>query len=90
MFFAHMEIDEGDDKQMLIVGLSKENIRRLQEGQPIVIRRGVHGEGVPKGWQITLLVGEPDEIARQFKEAGMIKPDTKINRDPRLGLSTDT
>jgi hypothetical protein len=71
--------------QMLLLGVSRENVNRLIKGQPILVKRETHGDGIPRGWQITIVFGETEEdIANDLRRAGMVSKDTKIYKDPRL------
>jgi hypothetical protein len=73
------------DSELLILGLSRENVTRLLDGQPIRIRRKTHGDGVPEGWEIIILWGETESTMHAaFVKHGLIGPETKIHRDPRL------
>lgn len=68
-----------------MLGLSRENIGRLKDGQPIHVRRATHGEGVPRGWEIVIVYGETEQAMHEdFKKHRLIGPDTKIHFDPRL------
>lgn len=74
-----------EKEEMILLGLSLENVRRLVGGEPILLRRETHGDGIPEGWQISIIYGRTEaDIAKQFSAAGMITKDTKIHRDPRL------
>jgi hypothetical protein len=70
-------------EEMLVLGLSQENIKRLQDGKPMYLTRATHGDGIPEGWRIMIFTGK-DETAM----ANMIKPfcsaHTQIKKDPRL------
>ena len=77
--------NETPGREFLLIGLSKENIARLQEGKPIQIQRSTHGDGVPDGWTIAIMYGETELAMHDaLKGAGVLRPDTKINIDPRL------
>lgn len=79
------ESDDGKKGELLILGLTNENIRRLVQGKPMKLTRETHGEGVPEGWEIAILFGRTeDDLAQMLREAGAIDADTKINRDPKL------
>jgi hypothetical protein len=72
-------------EQILILGLSQENIDRLSKGQPMHVSREKHGDGVPDGWEILILYGKTEaDIHRQLAEAGAIGEETQIFKDPRL------
>jgi hypothetical protein len=64
-----------DDEQLLILGLSRENIRRLQEGQPIDLSQKTHGVAMPRGLKICIFAGETEESMRQ-QMADLIGPTT--------------
>lgn len=69
------------------LGLTTENVRRLQDDQPIHVRVA---EMVPDGTLANdvefLLYHGTDELAlrAQLLEAGLIGPDTEEHIDPRL------
>lgn len=71
--------------EVLVIGLSRGNVDRLTSGQPILMRRETHGEGVPEGWQIAICFAETEtELRREFVEAGMVTDNTKVMIDKRL------
>jgi hypothetical protein len=71
--------------EILILGLTRENLSRLQQTQPIHIRRQTHGDGIPEGWEIIIIFGESERaIISEFEKAGMIDPETTVHVDPRL------
>lgn len=71
--------------EILMLGLSRENVNRLTEGKPIRIRPETHGNGIPQGWTIAIFFGETElEMQTALKKAGAIGPNTKIMIDPRL------
>jgi hypothetical protein len=80
-----MIIGRGDSKdgELLILGLSRENVKRLQEGKPMSLSRAIHGDGIPEGWHILIMFGETEQdMQRELNFA--ITAETKIHRDPRL------
>jgi hypothetical protein len=89
MIIARATKDTGEE--MIILGLTMVNLRRLAGGEPIICKRETHGDGIPQGWQISIIVGETEEsIYEQFKKAGLIRPQTQVIKDPRLGASDKT
>jgi hypothetical protein len=75
-----------DKNEILFLGITRENIRRLQLDQPIRIRRSTHGDGIPEGWEIVIVFGETERsIHAEFEKSHLIGPETKIHIDPRLG-----
>lgn len=80
-----------DGDELLILGLSNENLHRMCSGAPIVIRKATHGDGVPEGWQIVLFHGKDEaSMAETLRQAGVVGKETKINADPRLGVDPST
>lgn len=65
---------------LLILGLSAENLRRLQNNEPIVKDLSLYG--VPN-LEICITFGKTEQdIYESLKPS--IAPDTKIEKDPRL------
>jgi hypothetical protein len=80
---------EKPNSELLILGLSKKNMERLQAGQPIRVSRPTHGEGIPEGWEIVIFTGETEDAMHKAMEP-LFDSDTKTFRDSRLGSSDDT
>lgn len=77
MFTARATLD--DDSTLLVLGLSKENRKRLDAGQPIRISRETHGMAVPKDLKVLIFVGETEASMRAAME-GLIGPLTVIDQ----------
>jgi hypothetical protein len=76
---------KSEGKEALLLGLSRENVRRLQAKQPIRLRRQTHGDGVPEGWEIVIFFGETElSMKEELEKLGAIGPDTKVHVDPNL------
>jgi hypothetical protein len=76
---------KADNSQMLLLGLSSENVRRLVIGEPIYVKRETHGDGVPEGWEIIIIHGATEASMRAELEAkGIVDETTKVHIDPRL------
>lgn len=74
----------GSDKLHLFIGLSAENIRRLQNKEPIRINEKSKGE-MAKGVDIVITYGDDETaIAKELEAMGHIDSKTKIRSDPRL------
>lgn len=72
-------------QEFLLLGLSRENVKRLTTGRPIRITRATHGDGVPEGWTVAIVFGETElQIKAALFAAGLIGPDTEFRIDPRL------
>jgi hypothetical protein len=83
-----MIIGQGIDgaSRYLILGLSRQNVRRLIAGEPIRISKASHGTAVPEGWTIAIVFGETElEIGSALRKDGVIDESTEIKVDPRLG-----
>lgn len=84
MIIANGENKKTGDK-VIILGMSNENLRQMVSGNPILLRRETHGEGIPEGWEIAIMFGKTEmEIMAQFRIAGVVGKETKIVVDPRL------
>ena len=69
--------------ELLLLGLSMKNLERAFAGDPVHIRKEVHGDGVPDGWEIVIVIGEDEaSLYRQLKP--LINQNTVIHKDPRL------
>jgi hypothetical protein len=82
-----MIIARGSDKdgEFLLLGLSRENIKRLTEGQPIRMTRKSHGDGGPEGWTIVVMHVETKQaMKRTLEVAGLVKPEMPVHIDERL------
>jgi hypothetical protein len=76
---------QNDKEQLILLGLSHENIRRLMKGEPMRITRATHGDGVPDGWVIIIDYGETEQaLAAKLKSMGVIDEETIVHKDPRL------
>jgi len=85
MLLARATTRAGND--LIIIGLSKENRKWLDAGQPIDINQVTCGDAVPKGLQL-LIFGGLDEESMQTELQALIGPDTVIaHREPRSEVS---
>jgi hypothetical protein len=85
MIIARGELNEDTRQQLLIIGLSNENVARLLRGGPIVMQRKTHGDDVPEGWQIVIFHGKTEEaMAEDLRSMGALDG-AKIYKDARLG-----
>lgn len=76
----------GNGKELLILGLSDMNMQKMKEGRPLHIRREIHGEGIPEGWEIIIMNGRTEkEMADQFRAMGIINQDTEVQMQPKKG-----
>ena len=53
------------------------------KGNPMVLKRETHGDGIPEGWEILIIYGIT-EGAMKAQLAPLMDADTKIISDPRL------
>ena len=64
---------------VLLLGLTKPNIKKLMRGKPIL--RDLHFAGVP--YHLTIVYGEDEmEIHRQLRVAGLVTKETDIKEGP--------
>jgi hypothetical protein len=82
MLVANGERGGAGDK-LLILGLTAANVERLMRGQPIHVRRAVHGAGVPPGWEVLLVYGQ-DEASLRAQLGPGVGPGTKVYGTPGL------
>jgi len=73
--------EEGDE--MLILGLSEENVKRLKGGKPMYLTRKTHGDGIPAGWRIMIFTGKDERTMAEMVKP-FCGPETKTHIDPRL------
>jgi len=72
---------EGKDHQVMMLGLSKANVQRLEQGQPIDVSRQTHGMGVPENLSIVIFMGDTEqEILAMFRKNGLIGPETVVGQ----------
>jgi hypothetical protein len=71
----------GDGRQVILFGITRENVERLIAGQPIYIGADTHA-GFPADLVFTIFFGETERVlVDQIK--GLIGPDTKIIAEPK-------
>jgi hypothetical protein len=58
---------------MLILGLTHENLTRLKDGKPMLLRTETH-PFVPEGWTITIIAGGSDREIMSWLQT----PDTEV------------
>jgi hypothetical protein len=72
---------DGTPVELMVIGLSHENLERLKEGKPIMCR--ATDFGCTADIQIIIFSGATEqEMTREF--LSVIGPDTHITIDPRL------
>lgn len=79
---------ETPDREILILGLTEENLARIQQGKPLVVssRTNAPPGALPHpGYEIVIMTGKDENAIRQlFEQHGMIGPETEVHIDPRL------
>ncbi len=74
-----------EGRELIIFGLSKENVERLMKGAPMTLSRETHGEAVPAGWDVLICYGVTEaDIVAKMRAAGLVCAETKANVNPRL------
>lgn len=82
MIIARGSTSEGKD--LLLLGLSNENLRGLVSGKPIKLNAETH-PGMPEGLTIGIIYGQTErEMYNELRKIGFIGPETKVKEDPRL------
>ncbi len=72
-----------DADEILLLGVTRENIDRLLKGFPIRITSETDGAGVPLGWKIMIVFGETERaISEALTRSGAVGPDTKLMAMP--------
>lgn len=84
MIIARGKLPDSED-QILVIGLTIENMQRMSEGDPVLVTHQKHGLVVPLGLQILAMLGESDgQLTRWFVQAGIVNSDTDIRvGDPK-------
>lgn len=81
MIFGRKSVDRpgGSPLEVVLIGLSKENVDRLQSGDPITI--GPHEKDYAmSNMQIVITAAETDrDVMEALKTAGLIDPDVQLN-----------
>ena len=71
---------ECDDGELILIGLSKQNIKKMLRGQPIY--RNLSFAGIP--YTITIMYGEDEvEMHRVLRAEGVVGPDTQMMEAPK-------
>lgn len=66
---------------LLVLGLSHENIKRLQDGKPIRVTRESHGLAVPAGLKLVIFTGETEaSMEADLRKFGLIGDTTVLNQ----------
>jgi hypothetical protein len=80
MIVAKISRTDGDT---ILLGLSRINVGRLMAGQPIHVRRAVHGEAVPDKLEIVVMFGETEAaIVAALKQQGLSDAAVRSNSKP--------
>jgi hypothetical protein len=76
MLLARATTQQGDD--LLVIGLSKENRRRLELGQPIHLTTQTHGDAIPKALHLLIFAGDTED-SMQAELQELIGRDTVVD-----------
>lgn len=69
--------------ELLMIGLSRENVNRLVDEKPINLTRESHGKGIPEGWNVVIFFGETETDCVNKIQAA-IRPQTVVHIDSRI------
>ena len=79
MIIAIAETNRVNGTPLLLLGLSRENVKRMMEGKPIFLTRATHGPAIPEKLNIGIMFGETeDAIVEQLRQIGTIGPETQF------------
>jgi hypothetical protein len=68
-----------DGREFLFLGLTEANVQLLREGHPIRLQRETHGESIPAGWTIGIILAlNKEELMLKMLDDGLIGPETKL------------
>jgi hypothetical protein len=76
MLLARATTHQGND--LLVIGLSKENRRRMELGQPIHLTTQTHGDAIPKALHLLIFAGETED-SMQAEIQALIGADTVVD-----------
>jgi hypothetical protein len=83
-----IKLTQNNGREVILLGLTRENVRRLCAGQPIIVSEETNvpqKNFLPPNTDIHLVYADNEkEFFRLFKEAGLITESTPITVDPRL------
>lgn len=69
------------ERRVLVLGLSEQNVERLQAGQPIRCSRASHGMAMPDDLTVFVFVGTTEEaIMHALADRGLIGHATVVNQ----------
>jgi len=76
----------GGAVQVLILGLSRQNVEKLTQGKPMLVRREIHGAGVPPGWEIAIVFGETEQaLVDELMKMGALRSAQISYQPPAAG-----
>lgn len=76
-----------DNKQhLLLLGLSRQNVARIMDGEPIWVSSKSHpNSGVPENLTLVICFGETElSLFEQAKRVGLVDSSTQVYVDPKL------
>lgn len=72
------------NKEVLLLGVTDDNIKALTSGKPIKVSRETHGPGIPEGWVIVIVHGKTvNELAAVLTQ-GPWAAGAEIHHEPLL------
>lgn len=73
-----------ETKQVLLLGVTDDNVKALTSGMPIRVSRETHGPGIPEGWLIVIVHGKTTtELARTVM-SGPWAAGAEVHHEPLL------
>jgi hypothetical protein len=77
------------ERALVGLGLTDENLRRMQEGKPVYVKLSELGVDEHRANQVEVFIyhgADEESLRRQLDEAGLITPETESRIDPRLAF----
>ncbi len=76
---------DSEGRQTLFIGLSKENMKRLADKQPIRTNQASHGNGMPEGLTLIIFAGDTEiEMIAELTRQGLVGAGAVAHIDTRL------
>ncbi len=77
--------DSEDGRQVLLIGLTDENVKALTAGKPIRMQQETHGPGVPDGWIVLIAHAKDDQTLANALLATEAGKNAEVHHEPKLG-----
>lgn len=75
--------DAADGQNVVLLGVTEDNIKALVSGKPILVSRETHGPGIPEGWKIAIVYGKDTKELYTILSQGLAK-NAQVHHEPLL------